>query len=136
MTTHQPYNERLGHPHDFVVEYRFLTEDEGGRQTGPPHQSYRSDFWYEHDNHDMNGIFMIWPEFLDGKGDLIMNTDKKVPETGTARMWIINDQMRKYHQDRVAVGLTGYFMEGSKRVAVCTVTEIEGLMTNPTKENE
>ena len=136
MTRHKPYQERLGHPYDFEVEYRFLTENEGGRMTGTPHQAYRSDFWYEHDDHDIYGIFMIWPEFLDENGELIMETDKKVPNKGRARMWIIDDQTRNYHQKRIDVGMIGYFMEGSRKVAICTVTELTGLMTNPTKQIE
>lgn len=128
MNIHQPYNERLGHPHDFVVEYRFLTAEEGGRRSVPPFQGIRSDFSYQHDDK----VYMIWPEFLDDKGELILETDKRVPSSGTARMWIINDQMRAFHQKNIKVGLTGYFIEGGKS-AICTVIEIVGLTTNPTK---
>ncbi|MCR6640423.1 MAG: hypothetical protein NVV82_15845 [Sporocytophaga sp.] len=131
MNTHQPYNERLGHPHDFVVEYRYLTAEEGGRQSGPPFQGIRSDFSYEHENQKTNQVYMIWPEFLNDKGELFME-DKRVPSSGTARMWIINNQMRAFHQKNIKVGLTGYFIEGGK-TAICTVIEIAGLMTNPTK---
>lgn len=134
MTRHKPYHEGFGHPHDFVVEYRFLSEGEGGRQVGPPFQGYRSDFWYEQDNQATNQLFMIWPEFLDEDGNVIIETDKIVAVTGKARMWIVNENMRAFHQQRIKIGMTGYFMEGPNKVAVCKVTEISGLMTNPTKE--
>ena len=45
-------------------------------------------------------------------------------------MWIINNQLRKYHQERIKIGLTGYFIEG-KRVATCEIIEIIGLLANP-----
>ena len=47
MENHEPYIGRLGHPHDFEVEYRILKESESGRKT-LPHQGIRWDFWYEY----------------------------------------------------------------------------------------
>jgi hypothetical protein len=35
--------------------------------------------------------------------------------------------------DKIKVGLTGYFMEGSRRIAKCKVIEILGLTKNPRK---
>ena len=128
MQDYRPYSEVFDRPHDFVVEYRFLTAEEGGRYSGPPFQGYRSDFWYEHENHEMEGFFMIYPEFLDESGEAIIDTRSRVPERGRATMWILNDNMREYHQSRIVVGTSGFFMEGNKRVATCIVTGIDGLV--------
>jgi hypothetical protein len=65
---HQPYEKRLGHPADFRVEYTFYSKEEGGREKLPS-QGIRSDFWYDHDCHKVNGLFMIWPEFEDQSGN-------------------------------------------------------------------
>ena len=129
---HTPYQQRLGHPPDFKVKYRFYTKEEGGRQTIIPYQGYRSDFWYPHPDHPVNGIFMIWPEFEDAAGATILENDRSVEATGTANMWVIVPERRPYHYDKIQVGTKGYFMEGSLRVAECEVIEILGLKNNPT----
>jgi hypothetical protein len=74
---------------------------------------------------------MIWPEFEDDQGNIITNTDIRVKSIGTARMWIVIPKMRQFHRDKIKVGLKGFFMEGSRRVAECEVIEILGLLTNP-----
>ncbi|MEN8122107.1 MAG: hypothetical protein ABFS35_17290 [Bacteroidota bacterium] len=104
---HKPYNEILKHNCDFKVNYKFFDESEGGRKT-LPHQSIRSDFWYEHPDHaeKTDWLFMIWPEFEDSNENLIESSE--VAKEGIARMWIINPEMRKYHQDRISIGLTGF----------------------------
>jgi len=126
---HVPYQDRLKHPPDFRVSYRFFSVEEGGRKT-IPFQGIRCDFWYEHPNHIPMGMFMIWPEFEDDKGEIILDNTISVPAVGYARMWIINPERRPYHQVRIAVGMKGYFMEGSRRTAECDVVEIVGLKTN------
>jgi hypothetical protein len=88
-------------------------------------------FWYDYENHVPISIFMIWPEFEDEQGNLIMEDDKPVPSSGTARMWIIIPKMREYHRNKIQVGLKGYFMEGPRKVAGCEVIELLGLNTNP-----
>jgi hypothetical protein len=129
MDTHQSYEIRLKHPPDFRVRYRFYSEKEGGRKS-LPYQGYRSDFWYDYENHIPTSIFMIWPEFEDEHGHLIIEL-KPVSSIGTARMWIIMPKMRAYHQDKIQIGLKGHFMEASRKVAECEVVELLGLNTNP-----
>jgi hypothetical protein len=128
---HSSYEIKLGHPADFKVRYRFYSSEQGGR-TGLPHQGYRSDFWYPHPDHKENEIFMIWPEFEDSNGNLILNNDFSVPQNGIAQMWIIVPKRRSYHFDKIKPGIIGYFMEGSRKVAECEIVEIVGLLTNPT----
>lgn len=127
---HQPYEKRLNHPADFRVKYTFFEKEEGGRKQ-LPFQGIRSDFWYDHECHEVNSLFMIWPEFEDQLGNVILNDTVPVPKTGTALMWIINDERRIYHRDKIEVGTKGYFREGSTVSAVCEVIEIIGLLTNP-----
>jgi hypothetical protein len=124
---HQSYRERLNQKEDFKVKYKFRLEEEGGRKH-LPYQGIRSDFWYECDKHETGGIFMIWPEFEDENGGLI--SSGQVPREGTARMWIINYQTRKYHQTRIKKGTKGYFMEGARKTADCEVIEIVDLLIN------
>jgi len=135
MNTHKSYNEILGHPHDFEVEYRILTEKEGGRKL-PPHQGIRWDFFYPNDQQDKYGVFIIWPEFIDSNGDIILTTETPIAITGKALMWIINPERRSFHISRIKEGLIGYSMEGKRKVAECIVTKIVGLPTNPKTQEE
>jgi len=121
---HIPYENKLGHPADFKVRYRFYSSAEGGRQS-LPHQGYRSDFWYDHDEHNgTNQLFMIWPEFVNENGVIILDDQLSVQSSGIANMWIINTENRIYHSSKIKVGMTGYFMEGTRRVAECEVIEV------------
>lgn len=106
---HKSLEERLAYKADFRVQYKFYTMEEGGR-TRLPHQGYRSDFWYDYEKHVPTRIFMIWPEFEDEQGNLIMKNDSPVPLSGTARMWIVIPQAREYHRNKIRIGLKGYFM--------------------------
>lgn len=133
MTKHQPYKERLGHPHDFEVDYRILTENEGGRKT-LPFQGIRWDFWYAFNDEHKGQLFMIWPEFINIKGEVITENNVHVPASGKASMWIINNSLRKYHQNKIKIGLNANGHEGGTVVAKYIVTKIVGLMTNPTEE--
>ena len=134
---HEPYEKRKGRPADFRVSYRFYTPEEGGRQT-IPFQGYRSDFLYDNSDYPKPKaptfqVFMILPEFEDTNGDIILDNTKSVNASGTARMWIINPPFRTKHASGIKVGIRGYFMEGPKKVAECTVIEILGLATDPTE---
>jgi hypothetical protein len=112
---------------DFEVEYRFLSTDEGGRRTGPPYQMYRSDWMYEGDDPRVNGIYMIWPIFLEENGE-IREPNTPVPIEGKAQMFIVDDEQRaSIHAGRIHPGTRGYFMEGPNRVAEATVTQLLAL---------
>ena len=103
-----------------------------------PFQGIRLDFTYNYDqlqNEKSSDIslrqaFIIWPEFEDKTGDVILDDKIPVDKRGTAKMWVINPERRLIHIVHIKVGMTGYFMEG-KRIAECTVIEILGLATNP-----
>ena len=128
---HQSYEKKLKHRADFRVKYKFYANENGGREK-LPHQGIRSDFWYPHIEHKPNNIFMIWPEFEDESGNLILENDKSVNEQGTARMWIIVPERRPFHRTKIQVGTKGFFKEGGRSTAECEVIEILGLNENPT----
>jgi hypothetical protein len=127
---HKPYEKRLGHPADFRVKYIFYNQEQGGRKQ-LPFQGFRPDFWYEHEQHKTGSLFMIWPEFEDESGNVILENMVPVPKTGTALMWVVADERRIYHRDKIKVGTIGYFREGPNSTAMCEVIEIIGLLTNP-----
>ena len=127
---HIPYEQKLKHKADFRVKYRFYTKAEGGRET-IPRQGIRSDFWYPHKEHKINALFMIWPEFEDKNGNIILENDRSVNIEGTARMWILVPEMRAYHQSKITVGIKGFFKEGNKSTGECEVIEILDLIKNP-----
>lgn len=134
MTEHLPYNKRLNHPHDFEVEYRILSESEGGRKT-PIGQGIKWDFGYQFEGmHEKNQLWMIWPEFLDNEGKVINQKDETITTTGKARMWIVNEGTRKYHQEKIKIGLEANGYEGGRIVVKYKVSKIVGIMTNPTKK--
>ncbi|NGZ76628.1 hypothetical protein [Saccharibacillus alkalitolerans] len=125
-----PYEARRGHPHDFRVRYRFYTEEEGGRRS-LPYQGYRSDFAYDGDDISQTGIYAIHPEFEDADGEVWRDDEGPVSREGTARMWILFPAMRReVHAKRIAVGIKGFFMEGSRRVGEMEAIEICGLAEN------
>lgn len=118
--------ENVEYSADFLVSYRFLSKEEGGRQSGTPFQGYRCDWLYEGDDPKVDGIYMIHPEFLTEEGE-VFESEKSVPSEGVARMKIIFSEMKEYHQNRIKEGTKGYFVEGPKKVGEATVTKILGL---------
>ena len=126
MENHISYEQKLKRSCDFVVKYRFLTKEEGGRQTLPL-QGVRFDFMYFGDSPEKDSIYIIHPEFLNNSHQVI--TEKiMVPEKGNARMWIVNRDYLDYHKERLKIGTKGYFMEGPKIIAECNVIKLIGLL--------
>lgn len=67
---------------------------------------------------------MIWPEFLDEDGNVILEEDVMVPWIGSAYMWILLfEKMWDYHRRRAVPGRRCWFMEGSKKVAEAQIIE-------------
>jgi hypothetical protein len=75
---------------------------------------------------------MIWPEFENADGEIILENNKPVPVQGTARMWIINAKGRPIHQKKIQIGTQCHFWEG-RWTADCEVIDILALHTNPFK---
>jgi hypothetical protein len=116
------YQENMNRLPDFKVRYRFIPHADGGRlQT--PYQGYRSDLHYEGEDIQKDGIYMIWPEFLNSDGSVILEDKAHVPASGEAFMWIVNDEMRAYHSSAAKVGRRCWFMEGPRKVAEAIIVE-------------
>jgi len=124
---HESYETRFGRGPDFRVKYRFLSADEGGRKSRPPFQGIRCDFAYEDFGKGDDNVYMIWPEFEDEQGRVIIENDMPVTETGTARLWILSDDLRKFHKTKIKVGLRAFMMEGAHRTAEYEVIEVVDL---------
>jgi hypothetical protein len=115
---------------DFRVKYRFFTPAEGGRMN-PALQGYRSDWCYADDyatweaggEKELLQIYMIHPWAVDEYG-LEYALYEFMPSEGFADMMIIFDEMRSVHRKKIKVGVKGYFVEGSRRVAEAEVIDI------------
>lgn len=115
---------------DFRVKYRFFTPAEGGREH-PVLQGYRSDWvyadyyaaWEASNKKDSLQIYMIWPWAVDEYG-LEYSHHELIPSEGFADMHILVDNMRPVHRKKIKVGVKGYFVEGSRRVAEAEVIDI------------
>ncbi len=128
-----PYEKLNGRRPDFRVSYRFIPYSEGGR-VQVPYQGYRSDFHYEGEDMQKYGIYMVWPEFLNADGTVIVRPETMTPESGEAFMWILFfDKMREYHRARAIPGRRGWFMEGAHKVAEATIIEQIGLAESKTQ---
>lgn len=119
---HKSYEEIFNRKPDFRVSYRIYTQEERGRYA-LPYQGIRWNFWYSHPEH-IEGVFMIYPEFEDLEGNVITELNLPVPEKGTARMWILNQDFINYHKEKIKIGTQGYFMEGARKVGECEVIEL------------
>jgi len=128
---HEPYEKRLGYKADFRVKYKFRSSEDGGRKTGEPFQGIRSDFSIVGETESK--MYMIWPEFEDSEGNVLLYNDKSVPNQGTARMWIINNEMRPLLYDKIKIGMKGNFREAAMFSADCEVIELLDIKINPTK---
>jgi hypothetical protein len=126
MNFHIPYEQNKNRDCDFIVQYRFYSAEEGGRKTGNPAQGYRSDFMYSGDE-NLKKLWMIWPEFLDSENNIILDESIRVPTSGKAKMWILNEALYELHQERIQIGLKGFFMEGPHKVAECEVIQVVNL---------
>ena len=127
-----PYEQRTQRKPDFLVKYRFIPYEEGGRVQRPG-QGYRSDLHYDGEDLETHGLYMVHPEFLDEDGAVIMDTQLTVAAEGLAFMWILLfEQTWKAHQKKALPGRRCWFMEGPRKVAEATVIEQIGLIHNIT----
>ena len=87
----------------------------------------RSDFKYLGEFSD-EGIWMIWPEFIDQDGNVIQNEDV-LPKSGKATMWIVSreKELLNMHLKRLKVGMVAELVTGARTLATVKVTKILGL---------
>ncbi len=129
---HIPYAESSGRLPDFEVSYEILPSI-----NAPFTHGARCDFLYEDDDPHKDGVHMIWPEFLDDEGNVILDKTIQPKKKGRATMWIgIHESRIKFHRPRLKVGAKGYWVVGSKKLAKVTVTKILGLFENDGKKED
>jgi hypothetical protein len=115
---------------DFRVRYRFRKIEDGGRGGPLPKQGYRCDFLYAcqrvGSGHDP--VYMIWPVFEDQSGSRLPYMTQ-VLEEGTAQMFNMQENLREFHRERIAVGVRGFMVEGP--IIACDLEVIEVLKFQP-----
>ena len=110
---------------DFEAELTIFSEADGGRKT-PPLNGIRWDFLYDGDD-SKDGLYEIWPEFIDSKGNAIP-PDMPLVGTYRARMHILNRELAEsVHRKRIKPGTKFFSMEGSHRVTKGVVVKVTGL---------
>lgn len=120
------YENTLNLQPDFVVEYEIDLCNE--LKNAKLYQGMRTDFLYEGDDPKTNGVHMIWPELLDENGLVIQEkTLGSVSIRGQANMWIVSENMREYHLERLKVGTKGFWVSGLYKVANITVIKLGAL---------
>ncbi|TDE17336.1 hypothetical protein [Dyadobacter psychrotolerans] len=139
MESYQPYHEIFRRSCDFRVKYEFLPLDNptgyqylpsSGEACRLMYQGARLDFQYR-DNLKFPGQgFIIWPEFEDPAGFLILGKWIPIEPFGTARMWIINRDFITIHKQELSIGTKGYMINGSSKVATCEVIELSNHLQN------
>jgi hypothetical protein len=72
---------------------------------------------------------MIHPEFESEEGGPLSEAET-VPPIGTAGMWILVDEMRSYHRERIRVRVRGFMMGGPDRLAEVEVIEVVSLSSD------
>jgi hypothetical protein len=136
MESHQPYREIFKRVCDFRVKYEFLPlENPSGYRfytpSGEPrrlvYQGTRFDFRYADDAGLRGQGFMIWPEFEDPGGFLVLAKSIPIEPSGTARMWIVSRNFVEFHKQHLQIGTPGYMVAGAAKVASCEVIELIGL---------
>ena len=127
MEKHIPYAVRTGRKEDFKVRYNFIKK-ENGELYQRPFQGMRCDFGYEEDDIAQTGIYMIWPEFENIQGEVIVDPDEVISLSGIARMWIVNQELKiNLHIHKLKIGKKGYFIRGSMKIAEAEIVEIAGM---------
>ncbi len=123
----QNYAEHFGRLADFRVRYKWLGQV-GQRRPQKLFQHIRSDFCYaEFEKSDQfDNYFMIHPEF-ESEMDKPLSEDEPILPTGTASMWIIIENMRDFHRERIKVGVKGFMMGGPDKLAEVEVIEVVSL---------
>ena len=120
-----PKKEGFKRDPDFIVEYEWNPDEEV--KMVKRYQGLRSDFLYEGDNPETDYVHAIYPEFLDEQGKVIENERTEAPKKGYANMWIMYEEQRPYHKQRIREGVVGYFVAGSRKLAKATVIQVGSL---------
>ena len=123
----QSYTEFFGRLPDFRVRYNWLGQA-GQRRPQKLFQHIHSDFCYAEfaENQQFENYFMVHPEF-ESEAGTPLSEDADVPSNGTAGMWILVDEMIDFHRENLRVGVKGFMMAGSDKLAEVEVIEVISL---------
>lgn len=125
MESYEPYAATFKRRADFRVKYQLLPKP----NDEPRYviQGSRLDFRYVNDGYLHNSHYIIWPEFEDNGGFIILDKWTPVEPVGTARMWIVNQNLIEYHRAHLKIGTIGYMVGGGGDIATCEVIEMLNL---------
>ena len=106
-----PYRLYSDFPIDFEARVRVLRPDESGRQL-PPYNGIRWDLSYAQDK--PRRLYMwLYPDFFDPMtGDSWREMPLPVDEWLHARVSVLSEHMRAFHQARIRAGTSFYYCEG------------------------
>jgi len=127
MSLHKQYKDLFDRNYpDFIVSYRLVDPDclSGSRNV---HQGIRWNLIYEEDIVQKQQVYMVFPEFIEQNGTVILDSAKPLDLDGYAGMWVLTNDMISFHLGRLRVGDKCYFVEGSKIMAECEVIQIGNL---------
>ncbi len=113
---YKPYSELLGRQPDFEVAYKYISK------TQAPFIGMKSNFKYKDD--DFNQLWIIYPEFLDENGDVIIDRALTPASQGRASMWIFNDDNKAIHKSKIVIGTNAYWTFGPYILAEVLVTKV------------
>ena len=125
MESHTPYSDIFKRSPDFRVKYEFLPQDNGS-----PREIFQGrwfDFRYPNNGDLKNSHYIIRPEFEDNGGFTILDKWLLIEPSGTAKMWILNQELTNYHREHLKLGTVGYMTIGPDDIAICEVIELISL---------
>ena len=120
MTLHTPYEDIFHRPCDFLVSY-CIKSDEALKEVFP-NQGMRCDFSFDRGK----TVYMIYPEILDNEGNVILDKNQRIEDSGIAGMWIVLE-LEKYVKplkNQLYIGQTAFWRIGGSVLAEVVVVDI------------
>ena len=120
MTLHTPYADIFHRPCDFLVSYRIKPDE--ALKAVIAHQGMRCDFSFDRGK----TVYMIYPEILDNEGEVILDKNQRIKDSGTAKMWIVLES-EKYVEplkNQLYIGQTAFWRIGGSVLAEVVVVDI------------
>lgn len=125
MDGYQPRHETLKRKPDFRVKYDLIPLDNSLYPV--LYQGFQFHFHYPNDGKMKNSHYIIWLEFEDEGGFIIFDKWLRIESSGTARIWISNENLIEYHRKHLKPGMIAYLTRGNQDVAVCEVIELDNI---------
>ena len=112
---YEPWSDCLKREADFEVEYHYTNTHY------PIYIGMQSHFKYSKEDRD---VWMIFPDFLDSDGIVMMDRRVTPDLQGKAEMWILNKNNVELHRAKLSVGLTAYMTFYNNILAELKVTKV------------